>query len=831
MEMRKAGKRQKFAGAMRLALAVDGKHFRANIFLMRLRSLILCGAWLALAASAAAAPGLVARGKDANRSVTFLTPTPHVTLAPGESVHPQLGAEFEVEWRGELNLVRAGDYRFFLAPPATVQIAGKDATAQPLTLTAGTHPIVIQFRRTSSSEPARVRLEWESGFFRREPVPAAAFTQTETSPELTASATIAKGRELFENLNCVACHAAPGKVIGGRVGPDLSRVGERATPSWLFHWLDQPQQFRRAAVMPAVLTNAQDRADVTAYLASLTAAPARPEAITASAASGRELLGKVGCVACHGDNSVSLVGLGSKWRDAAALATFLMTPLAVDASGRMPEMGLSRFEAEALAAHLLESKNAAFETAPPAGNSARGRTLVAMSGCANCHVVKDTQGTVMPHIAAQPLGAMDAAKGCLADAPAAPSPRFALSAEERGALRAFVKSPDVSRAPVQDLARTLNTFQCTACHEWNGPAALKLDLPPPALTTAGDKLRASWLGKVLLDRKRVRPWMEWRMPHFGAVTQPLVNQFAAQAGAEPGEGASVPEPTREQIAAGTKLLGVGDGGLACINCHDFRGEKSIGQLRGPDLTEMNARIRTDWLQRWLWEPARIQPGTAMPAFFSGLPKEKAEGMIASILHALWAGPDMPFPPGLGGAGESFVQKVSSEPVLLRTFMPESSPRSLAVGLPGGQNYCFDAQLGRLRYAWSGEFIDMKPAWGNRGGEPAIPLGKVWFKAGEEFPLRIGSPDAKVKVVFRGYRYEGKTPVMLYLVNDVTVAEKISALPDGKGLVREFQMAPTTNEVWFVAPAAPGVAWSSDAGDLASGRIKVSGRFTVRMEAR
>jgi hypothetical protein len=89
----------------------------------------------------------------------------------------------------------------------------------------------------------------------------------------------------------------------------------------------------------------------------------------------------------------------------------------------------------------------------------------------------------------------------------------------------------------------------------------------------------------------------------------------------------------------------------------------------------------------------------------------------------------------------------------------------------------------------------------------------------------------VKVVFRGYRYEGKTPVMLYLVNDVTVAEKISALPDGKGLVREFQMAPTTNEVWFVAPAAPGVAWSSDAGDLASGRIKVSGRFTVRMEAR
>jgi hypothetical protein len=192
---------------------------------------------------------------------------------------------------------------------------------------------------------------------------------------------------------------------------------------------------------------------------------------------------------------------------------------------------------------------------------------------------------------------------------------------------------------------------------------------------------------------------------------------------------------------------------------------------------------------------------------------------------------MPFPPGLGGAMESFVQKVTSEPVLLRTFMPESSPRSIAVGLPGGQNYCFDAQLGTLRYAWSGEFIDMKPAWANRGGEPATPLGKIWFKAGEEFPLRIGKPDAQPKVVFRGYRLEGNTPVMLYLVDGVAVAEKISATPDGQGLVREFQIAPTTNDIWFVASAVSGVKWSSDMGDLASGRMKVSGRFTVKMEAR
>jgi cbb3-type cytochrome oxidase cytochrome c subunit len=804
---------------------------------MRSRLLILCwcalwsGVGLLVRPAADAAPGLLANAKDSRRTVTFTVPAPHVTLAPGDSVHPQLGPEFEVEWRGEINLVRAGEYRFFLASPATVQVAGRDAAAQPLALDAGAHPLVIRLNRAAGAKPARVRLEWESGFFRREPVPASVFSHSETLPELAASATHAKGRALFENLNCVACHAAPGSIIGTRPGPDLSRIGERASTAWMFHWLDRPQKFRAAAVMPSVLANAQDRADVAAYLATLTTARPRSDAVTANAATGAELLAKTGCTACHGEDTVSLAGLGSKWRDASQLAAFLMDPLAVDSSGRMPDMALSRVEAESLATHLLASKNAAFETAPPAGNPSRGRTLVAMTGCANCHVVKDTQGTVTPHVAAPPPGAMDATKGCLADAPAAPSPRYALTADDRAALRAFVQSPDVSRAPVQDFARNLGAFQCTACHEWNGPATLKPDMPPPALTTAGDKLRASWLERVLLDRKRVRPWMELRMPHYGAAVQPLVHQFAAQAGAEPGEGATLPEATRAQVAAGVQLLGAGEGGLACINCHDFRGAKSIGQLRGPDLVEMNARIRTDWLQRWLRDPARIQPGTAMPAFFSDMPAAKAEGMIASVLHALRAGVDMPMPPGLGGAAESFVQTVSSEPVLLRTFMPESSPRSIAVGLPGGQNYCFDAQTAQLRYAWSGGFVDMKPAWSARGGEPATPLGKVWFKAGDDFPLRVGAPDAKPKAVFRGYRFEGKTPVMLYAVDGVAVVEKISATPDGRALLREFQLGTTTNAVWFAAPASPGVTWSSDAGNPAAGPLKVGGRFTVKMEAR
>ena len=53
--------------------------------------------------------------------------------------------------------------------------------------------------------------------------------------------------------------------------------------------------------------------------------------------------------------------------------------------------------------------------------------------------------------------------------------------------------------------------------------------------------------------------------------------FAQQAGAELGEGTTILPPTPVQAVEGLKLLGKGDGGLACINCHDFAGHRSAGE--------------------------------------------------------------------------------------------------------------------------------------------------------------------------------------------------------------------------------------------------------------
>jgi mono/diheme cytochrome c family protein len=139
------------------------------------------------------------------------------------------------------------------------------------------------------------------------------------------------------------------------------------------------------------------------------------------------------------------------------------------------------------------------------------------------------------------------------------------------------------------------------------------------------------------------------MPEFGEQNmRPLIPWFAAQAGAESGEGMILTRASPEQVQQGIKLIGRGEGGLSCINCHDFRGQRGPTETRGPDMVEMRDRLRADWVRGWLRDPQRHLPGTPMPNFFSEMPPAQAEQLIAQLLAALGEGPNMPNPVGLAG---------------------------------------------------------------------------------------------------------------------------------------------------------------------------------------
>ncbi len=55
------------------------------------------------------------------------------------------------------------------------------------------------------------------------------------------------GASLYGESFCASCHAvqnAAGNVVGGDVGPELTRVGNKVKPEWLRAWLQQPAGLR-----------------------------------------------------------------------------------------------------------------------------------------------------------------------------------------------------------------------------------------------------------------------------------------------------------------------------------------------------------------------------------------------------------------------------------------------------------------------------------------------------------------------------------------------------------------------------------------------------------
>ena len=95
-----------------------------------------------------------------------------------------------------------------------------------------------------------------------------------------------------------------------------------------------------------------------------------------------------------------------------------------------------------------------------------------------------------------------------------------------------------------------------------------------------------------------------------------------------------------------------------------------------------------------------------------------------------------------------IVRTLDHPIVYRTYLPEASSRAIAVGLPGGISYAFDAQACKLLYFWEGGFLDFEKSWTGHGGWYSKLIGKKFFKASTNFPLRFGSMKSP-KVKFLG----------------------------------------------------------------------------------
>src|SRR4051812_13626119 len=117
------------------------------------------------------------------------------------------------------------------------------------------------------------------------------------------------GQLLIAELNCTACHAAPGdsKRVAAKGAPDLSTIGARATPQWIRKYLSEPHKVKPGATMPDLFFASEPgaRAGAVEFLTNFLAAQGGPmpssniEGTTVLVDTGRKLYHSIGCVACH----------------------------------------------------------------------------------------------------------------------------------------------------------------------------------------------------------------------------------------------------------------------------------------------------------------------------------------------------------------------------------------------------------------------------------------------------------------------------------------------------------------------------------------------------
>jgi mono/diheme cytochrome c family protein len=471
-----------------------------------------------------------------------------------------------------------------------------------------------------------------------------------------------------------------------------------------------------------------------------------------------------------------------------------------------------------------------------AAKAERGRAVFAELNCAACHQ-DDVPAKAKP--LAQLVGRQP--QGCLSTKPKAGVPKFEINDRQRQVILALLQNQAPLNAPLDDEAqirRTLTTLNCYACHTRDrrgGAEGLRRDYLasvgevdlgeegriPPTLTGVGGKLQAGWLKAVLENGEKVRPYMAARMPQFGARNVAQLPALFDRA-----DSAADAQPQPDVFAAGQadlakhgrKLAGVG--GLTCIACHDFAGNKSLG-VPAVDLASTGSRLKWDWFRRYLLDPQRLRPGTRMPAFWPdgvAANKDVLGGDAEQQVAALWAyfarKNFTDLPAGLVQGQQEIV--ATNEAVIYRNFIEGGGSRAIGVGYPEKANLCFDANDLRLAMIWQGPFIDAAKHRTGRGAGYEKPLGTNLVKGPPGAPFALlesesaAWPAAVGKAVgyqFRGYRLDAKQrPAFRYSFHGIDVVDFPIAVPgevDAR-LLRTLTLkaANAPANVYFRAAVAP-----------------------------
>lgn len=163
------------------------------------------------------------------------------------------------------------------------------------------------------------------------------------------------------------------------------------------------------------------------------------------------------------------------------------------------------------------------------------------------------------------------------------------------------------------------------------------------------------------------------------------------------------------------------------------------------------------------------------------------------------------------------------PYIYRVFIDGASPAAIAVSLPGDLSYCWDAGTCKLRFAWSGGFLDNSELWKGKGDVSAKVVGNVFFRDKTHFPLSFSADNKAPKLDYRGYKLINRYPEFHYTINGIDVYELILPKANGKGLSRTFRIPNVKSTVWFNTDSFDGIKYEASTGTWDGNRLKLTSK--------
>jgi len=236
---------------------------------------------------------------------------------------------------------------------------------------------------------------------------------------------------------------------------------------------------------------------------------------------------------------------------------------------------------------------------------------------------------------------------------------FLMGSEETSLPASYQFKPGDARHDIQEGWWVIKKYNCMGCHQFiPGQRTILMGLKqyqdvqeqlPPKLLTEGARVDPEWLRKFLsnpalsttdTNRNGVRPYLKVRMPTFSFSDnelRKLVRFFEALSQQPlPYIPEEVPTLTAKENDMARSLFS--STAAPCLKCHTTGDPAHDKIATAPNFLLAKERLKPDWVERWITDPAAISPGTSMP---SGLFKPEGGRYI-------FAGPTPPIFNGYDG---------------------------------------------------------------------------------------------------------------------------------------------------------------------------------------